>query len=216
MQYIFEQYTPYWFPIFFVLLWLLITTVLGFLSGWYRLMQQYPNCEEKALLQINHQSGFVGWVGMRGILNIGVCSSGVRISIMKIFGPFCRDFFVPWNEISVKRKDYFFWQTVTFQFGKPSVGKLSIDTHIADKIARVSLANWLEDDSLPEETKQQAFLSIIKEWMAMTFFAALCFTIMTRIALPNTALPSIAMTVFFPAVVFGIINIFRYFIRIRR
>ena len=43
---------------------------------------------------------------MQGILKIGVCPSGLRIGIMRAFGPFSRNFFVPWEEIKVERKHF--------------------------------------------------------------------------------------------------------------
>jgi hypothetical protein len=41
-------------------------------------------------------------------LKLSPCSSGLRLGIVRLFGPFCRDFLVPWDEISVVRKDRFF------------------------------------------------------------------------------------------------------------
>jgi len=123
-----KQYFPFFFPLAFVLLWLLVTTLVSYLSGWYFLMDKYPNRKEDELLQLKKQSGFMGlWVSMHGILTISVCPSGLRIGIMKIYGIFCRDFFVPWEEIKVERKDWFFWQGAELQFGNPSTAQKSLD-----------------------------------------------------------------------------------------
>ena len=51
------HYFPFVFPAIFLLMWLVITSFLGFLSGWYSLMGKYPNWEEKILLQLKRQSG---------------------------------------------------------------------------------------------------------------------------------------------------------------
>src|ERR1700704_783990 len=104
-------YFPLFFPIFFAVVWLGVTTLLGFLSGWFALMQQYPDRDEKPLLQLNWESGMMGTIGvnMRNVLKIGVCPSGLRIGMLRVFGLFCRDFFVPWRDISVAKKDWFLW-----------------------------------------------------------------------------------------------------------
>ena len=67
---------PIAIPLFFVLIWTGVTTLLGFLSGWFRLMQQFPDRDEKPIVQLNWQSGFMGKVGVnfRNVLRIGVCS----------------------------------------------------------------------------------------------------------------------------------------------
>src|SRR5262245_63391586 len=86
------------FPMFFVLLWLTIAAVIGPTTGWYSLMERYPNRQEENLLQLRRKSGMLGKGSMRGMLNLAVCPSGLRIGVSKIFGMFIRDFFVPWNE----------------------------------------------------------------------------------------------------------------------
>jgi hypothetical protein len=47
-----KQFPPQYFPAFFILMWLGITTLLGFLSGWFFLMSRYPNRKEQALLAV--------------------------------------------------------------------------------------------------------------------------------------------------------------------
>ena len=111
-----DNLIKHYFPLYFVLLWLVVMTVLNLLSGWYSLMFRCPNREEKELLKLKHQSGLMGWVSMRGILNISVCPSGLRIGIMKILGIFCRDIFVPWEEIRIERMDVFFGKRLNFNW----------------------------------------------------------------------------------------------------
>jgi hypothetical protein len=68
---------------------------------------------------------------MRGILILSVCPTGLRVGMMRIFGPFCRDFFVPWESIAIIRKTVLFWPVAKLQFGNPVVGTLSIRAHAA-------------------------------------------------------------------------------------
>jgi hypothetical protein len=207
---------PFYFPIFFVLMWLFVTTMLGFISGWYTLMQRYPDRSEVALHTFTGQSGSMNFVGMRSILNLSVCPSGLRIGIMRIFGIFCRDFFVPWNEIDVARKDRFFWKVAKLSFGKRVVGNLSISSEVADRIARAAGSLWPEAGSFAEETSSQAASRIIKQWAVSTSFAAAFFIIAPRLVISKGEPgPPIIVAVLFPATVFGVAGLVQYLRRQR-
>jgi hypothetical protein len=197
-------------------MWLAITTLLGLLSGWYFLMQRFPDRDEKELSQLKYQSGSMGiGVSMNRILNIGVCPSGLRIGMMRIFGIFCRDFFVPWDQLRVGRKKGFLWQPAELRFGNPPVGRLRIPSHIADRLARAALDQWPEEGPFPEETNTQVFTSIARQWAAATCFAAIFFIAVPRITSPSANLP-ISVAIIFPAVVFGIAYLIEYYRRTKR
>jgi len=142
---------PLYFLICFPLLWFAVTMLLSVISGWFGLMERYPDHGETALAVLANQSGSLGAVSMRGILKLSVCPSGLRIGIMRIFGPFCRDFFVPWNEITVTRGDRFFWKQAKMSFGQPPIGNLTVLADIADRLARAAGNHWPEPGSFPEE-----------------------------------------------------------------
>ena len=131
---------PLAIPLFFVLIWTGVTTLLGFLSGWFSLMQQFPDRDEKPIVQLNWQSGFMGKVGVnfRNVLRIGVCSSGLRVGVLRIFGPFARDFFVPWHAITAAKKEFWMWQVTELSFGKPEVGRLMVYGYTAGQIAETA------------------------------------------------------------------------------
>src|ERR1043165_2230268 len=77
---------PIFIPLFFVAMWLGVTTLIAFMSGWFTLMQQFPDRDEKPLAQLNWQSGFMGKipVNYRNVLKIGVCPSGLRVGVLRI------------------------------------------------------------------------------------------------------------------------------------
>jgi hypothetical protein len=135
---------------------------------------------------------------------------------MRIFGIFSRDFFVPWEEIRVERKDRFLQRTAELRFGNPTVGKLSIPAYTADRLARSALGRWPETGPFPEETNNRVLASIVKEWAAYTFLAALFFIIVPRLASTKGNYPPISVAILFPAVVMGIVSLFKYFDRIKR
>src|SRR5260221_5491993 len=113
--------------------------MLGFFSRWYFLMQQFPDWDEKPILQLKWQSGTMRFgVRMGGILRISVCPSGLRIGMLRVFGLFCRDFFVPWARIRVARKNCLFWQLADLKFGNSKWAKLAVSAGVADQIARAA------------------------------------------------------------------------------
>ena len=212
----FEHNLPFYFPIFLVLMWLFVTTMLGFVSGWYALMRRYPDRPESALRRFTNQSGSMNSVGMRSILSLSVCPSGLRVGIMRIFGIFSRDFFVPWDEVAVSRKDRLFWKAAKLSFGKQGSGNLTIPSEVADHMARVAGSRWPEAGSFPVETRSQASSRIIKQWLASTTLAAAFFIIVPRLLAPNPdSRPPILVAVLFPAAVFGVAGLVQYLRRRR-
>lgn len=155
---------PQLFPVFFVLMWLAVTSTLGLVSGWYALSGFYPNRDEPPLLSLRMQSGSMRWVGMRSILNLDVCPSGLRVGMMRLFGVFCRDFFVPWDQISVVRNDRLFWREAKLVFGQPANGSLKLQAEVANRLARAAGARWPEVGPFPAETDQAALQRLGKEW----------------------------------------------------
>jgi hypothetical protein len=211
-----ERELPLLFPIFFVLMWLSVTTLLGFFSGWYALTKRYPDLSENATHTFTKQSGTMNLVGMRYVLNLGVCPSGLRVGIMRIFGIFCRDFFVPWNAIRLTRQDRLFWKVAKLSFGDPMVGSLTIPSRVADRVARAAGPLWPEVGPFPEETSTQALSRIIKQWAASTTFAAAFFIIVPRLAMPKgESAPPILVAVLFPAIVCGVVGLVQYLRRQR-
>jgi hypothetical protein len=207
---------PSYFLIAFPLLWFAVTMILSLLSGWFGLMERYPNREEHSILTLTNQSGSLGLVSMRGVLKFSVCPSGLRVGIMRIFGPFCRDFLVPWNEITVARSDRFFWKAAKLSFGQPSNGNLKVFADVADRLARAAGRHWPEAGSFPMEKASQAFSRIVKQWVFMTSVAAAFFIISPRFLTENAAnRPPIAVAILFPAIVFGIGGVILYLRRPR-
>jgi len=205
-----------YFLIAFPLLWFAVTMILSFLSGWFRLMERYPDRDEIPVVTLANQSGSLGLVSMRGILKLSVCPSGLRIGMMRIFGPFCRNFFVPWSEITVERSDRVLWKVAKLSFGQPSNGNLKVFAEVADRLARAAGSHWPEPGSFPQETGSQSFSRIVKQWVAMTGLAAAFFIIAPRLISPNAAAwPPIAVAILLPAIVFGIGAMLQYFLRQR-
>ena len=214
MNGVIEKNFAVFFPLFFVVLWLTATTLLALLSGWFSLMAKFPNQAIEPTLRIRGQSGMMGLgVSMRGILTLSVCPSGLRVGMMRVFGPFCRDFLVPWDSIAITRKTTLFWPLAELRFGDPAVGTLSISGHVADRLARAALGRWPEAGPFHEETRSDVFRRLLAEWAVMTCFAALFFTLVPLAVVPPGARPPILAAILFPAIVFGLVSIVRFFRR---
>jgi hypothetical protein len=131
-------------PILFVGIWLFVTGILGLVSGWFALAKRYPDRPEVAILTMPYQQGYMGpSVRMNGVLRFSTCPSGLRIGIMRLLGPFSRDFFVPWEEMTIIRRDaWLAGSMVDLKFG--STGRLTIPAYIADKLAASVPGRWPE------------------------------------------------------------------------
>lgn len=211
-----NQNLAIYFPIFFALMWLAGTSLLGFRPGWYALMTRYSDRSENCLCTFARQSGSLNFVGMRSILTLSVCPSGLRVGTLRIFGIFCRDFFVPWDAIRVTRKDRFFRKVAMISFGQPAVGNLAVSADVADRIGRAAGNLWPEPGPFPEETRSDALSRAFKQWVLMTSLCATFFIIVPRLVASHVAAkPSIVVAVLFPAIVFGVGALIEYFRRER-
>lgn len=202
---------PVVFPFLFVAMWLAVTTILGVLSGWSRLMATFPNQFAEPLLQVRGQSGSMGLgVSMQSVLTLSVCPLGLRVGITRVFGPFCRDFLVPWEAIGVTRKSVFFRSVAKLQFGNPRVGSLTIPAHVANRLARAATRRWPENGPFPEEKHRDTLRRLLTQWAVMTCAATLFFTLVPLAVAPPGARPPIVVAILFPAIVFGLVTLVRY------
>ena len=123
-------------PLLFVGMWLLVSTLLGMMSGWFSLQQWYPDDgSEEPLLTLRGQSGSVGWVGFNNALRLKAYRSGFGLSIPRFFAPFMRPLLIPWGEVKIEETKTFFVPMVRLQFGEPSNGSLKIAARTWSKLA---------------------------------------------------------------------------------
>jgi hypothetical protein len=208
---------PFAFPVFFVGMWLLVTTVLGFMSGWSSLARRFPDRSEAALLKIGSQSGVMGpmGVGMRGILVLSACPSGLRVAIWRIFGPFSRPFLVPWDEIGVRPVKIFFRSYARLSFGRAEAGVLSIERNVWDRLARCAsqAAGSQVAEPLPPLPRGALRRGYLLEWLAISVLAAAFFVLAPRLMDPSGPHIPLAICIGFPTVSFGLMQAVRYVVR---
>jgi hypothetical protein len=156
-------------------MWLFVTTILAREAGWYDLARKYPNRDEEPILRTVFQSGRMSKVSMSGILRLEVCPSGLRIGIWKLFGPFSRDFFVPWDEIRVERKNGILWRTAKLTFGHGPCNLVLMD-YLTNRLARSAAGRWPETGPFAKDTLGQAGWSAFKAWAIGMAFCGAFFT----------------------------------------
>ena len=131
------------FPVMFAVIWIGVTWLLGSWSGWHLLMERYPDRQEQPKLKLSWQTGAMGFgVNYKNVLKLGVCPSGLRVGVIKLFGPFARDFLVPWRDLKVKRSRWFLTDVAELAFG--THGKLVITAAVADQLAAAAGKDWPE------------------------------------------------------------------------
>lgn len=208
-----EQNYAIFFPFSFAALWLTVTTILALLSGWFRLMEQYPDQPVEPILRLRFQSGATGLgVHMNGVLILSVCSNGLRVGMMRVFGPFCRSFLVPWESIAIVRKTTLFGPVAKLQFGNPAIGTLRIPSHTANRLARAANERWPETGPFPQERLGARILRLVAQWAIVTLLAALFFIFAPLAVAPSGSGPPIVVAILFPAVVFGLAFVAGFFL----
>jgi hypothetical protein len=122
------RWFPFAFPFLFVGMWLLISAMLCFMSGWFNLQQWYAdNEDEEPLLKLGWQSGSMGLgVNYNSCLTLAARRSGLSVRVWRIFAPFQKPLLIPWVEIQASAKRIFFMRMVRLDFGKPSNGRLTV------------------------------------------------------------------------------------------
>jgi hypothetical protein len=214
-----KQNLAIFIPLFFVAGWLTVTTAAALLSGWFRLVAEFPDQPIEPILRFRGQSGVmglgIGWmglgVGMNGVLNLSVCPTGLRVGMMRIFGPFCRDFFVPWERIAVVRKTIVVWPLAKLQFGNPAVGTLSLHAVTADRIARAVTDRWPEKGPFPEEKRGDTIRRLLAQWAVITSIAALSIILVQLAIAPSEHRLPILVAILVPAWVCGLAFVLRFF-----
>lgn len=89
------------FPLFFVGLWVLVTTILGFVAGHSALLSRYPPVDERCEESFGSASGRMRGVNFNGALHVGIGQRGLHLAASWLFRPvFQRGIpCIPWREL---------------------------------------------------------------------------------------------------------------------
>jgi hypothetical protein len=130
---------PILFVVFFSAMWLGVTSLLGLMSGWFRLQRAFPDQEaQPAITQLRGVNGLIGRVipvNFKYCLKLDVCPGGLRVSVTRLLGPFQRPFYVPWSSINIERGKMLFSSTYRLHLGSPVISTLTLYHTTAQKLA---------------------------------------------------------------------------------
>ena len=209
-----QQWFPYAFPLFFAGMWLLVTTILGLLSGWFSLQQQFPDGgNEEPLLNLSRQSGSMGLgVAMRG-LKLRAYPSGLGVAISRLFGPLQKPLKIPWSEIEAQSSSGFLVPMAKLRLGRPSSGTIKISAGSWTKLVDAAQQSTSVTIQMPTAVRVSHLTTargMFLQWLVITGLAAAFFYFAPRLNGVEGGFP-LDVAVGFPAVVFGIAQLVRYF-----
>jgi hypothetical protein len=197
-------------------MWLFVTTMLGFMSGWFSLQQWYADDgSEEPLLQLRGQSGKMGaGVSMGGILKLSAYSSGLGIAVLRIFGPFQKPLRIPWSEIEAEPSNSFFLPMVKLHLGRPENGRLKISARswarLVGAVPKSGGTRAFEMPAAAQVSARSFATGMFVQWLLITgIMAAFFYFASRRLDGEQTALP-LGMCIGFPAVFVGIGQLIRY------
>jgi len=202
---------PIWlvivFPLAFVLFWVLVTAMLGAVTGWYKLQRHFPTGTERPLVTLRMRSGAMGvGVGLHCLLTLRACPMGLRISILRMFGPFQRPFEVPWNQIRVEPAKAFFQPLVRLRLGTPEIGRLTIDARSWRRLA--SASPRLPSEEIAPPSLRRLALVYLLQWAALTLAVGIFFFLASRTMPDHAGVPPL-VAVLLPATIFALIQAIR-------
>lgn len=199
------------FPVAFVLFWIAITALLGVFSGWFKLQARFPSDDETPLLRLRMQSGRMYSVNLNSILTLDACTSGLRVSLWRIFGPFQRPFQIPWSQIEAQPVTRFFEPKVRLNLGRPEAGRLTIDLRTWERLSAASQGTTAPIGIATMKRLERGFLF---QWLASTLFVGGMFTAI-QVSEGRSDPGSLVTCFAFPAVAFGVLLFIRYLNQVR-
>jgi hypothetical protein len=193
-------------------MWLFVTTLLSLLSGWFTLMNRFPDRPvEEETLRIRPDWASMGVsVSMRGVVRLGVCRSGLRVGMMRLLGPFARDFLVPWDAISVTRGTTLFEDVAVLRFGNPPAGSIKLSVSYVDRLARAAESRWPERGPFPVEPKGRRLRRTLIGWAVGTSCIAVFFITAPMLTMPEANRPPIALAILVPTALFVVATVVAY------
>jgi hypothetical protein len=204
-----QSQLPLWMagflPVFLVLFWLFITSMLGLFASWFQLQRQFPRNDDRPLLRLRMRSGSMGMVSIGGVLSLSACQSGLRVGILRLFGPFQHPFQVPWNEIEAELSQRLFIPVVKLRFGRPQAGSLVIDAGIWERLK--AAGTGVPTPIVATGRLARAYYS---QWAAITLFAGCFFSFGPRLLAPTAAAPPPLICFGLPAFVVGVSQSIRF------
>lgn len=136
---------PLWliplFPLVFAAFWIFVTQLLAKMSGWSALQDRYPDRpDEPAQLTLRFQTASIGAkrVNYKNCLTLSATSTGLRVSVWRLFGLFQSPFLVPWEQIQAEPVRVLLLKGMLLRFGNPEVGQMIVSAGTWERLVEAS------------------------------------------------------------------------------
>jgi hypothetical protein len=143
------------FPVPFAAFWQAITGILGPASGGSACSVPSPTTADRAAAFPVGRDGR-GDAGESSCFTLDIFATGLRISVLRLVGPFQRPSFVPWSNIWVGRRRIIFRRFCELSFGTPVEGNLLLSERTVRRIAAVAPLRYRRAESRRAPTERWA------------------------------------------------------------
>jgi hypothetical protein len=139
--------SPLLFLFFFAVLWITVTSLVLYLSGWLALERIYRAGSGAKGIPLRLRAaklgrGFIGQ--FRNVLTLWVGKEGLQLHVLVLFGPGRSDLFFPWADITVSRGRQYFSEYVELTFARAPAIPLRIYGHAAVMLRDAAGDDWPE------------------------------------------------------------------------
>jgi hypothetical protein len=130
------------FPLYFLVLWILVAALISFVGGWFSLAKVY-----RTKVPFNGAMWRMQSARMRNLMNynnvltIGVSPEGLYLASMFLFRFMHPPLLIPWSEIKVQKIKAWTFEYVLFTLGHELAIPLRIRTKLAAQL-RQSAGNY--------------------------------------------------------------------------
>jgi hypothetical protein len=120
-------------PLFFLLFWLLICSVMAWLGGWRALGELYPASERPAGKRFGMQKIRCGWVEYNGCVTIGVTPGGLYLAVWPLFRNGHPPLLLPWSSLHVLEIHEGWWGSYVYvAVDNPPVARLRLPLKVVE------------------------------------------------------------------------------------
>lgn len=148
-EWIDEHQTTFWlvvFPFYFGALWCFVCSLLSFIGGWSTLATRYRLHSVFVGERWSFQSGQMRWsVNYGNCLTVGGNSQGLYLAVLALFRFKQPPLLIPWEEVTVRRRQLLFLNWVRLELGRELHVPLSIRTKLAERLRVAAGDRWPVD-----------------------------------------------------------------------
>jgi hypothetical protein len=123
------------FLAYFLFVWLIALFFISHISGWQRLAERFRYQGEFTGRLWKWRNGRLRWSSHYGnILILGANREGLYLSVLALFSAYHPPLFLPWSEIEVRQRQYFFFEQTGLILGRDAQIPLWISRRLANEI----------------------------------------------------------------------------------